>query len=99
MKSIRYRKRLPAESILRGASAFLFAVATLCFMVYTTEQHHAHADTGIGKVEHGAEEHKVLSAHKWHPHGPLGLDEGEVEHIYHLTHEERRIARAKLDEI
>lgn len=45
MGSIRYRKRLPAESILRGASAFLFAVATLCFMVYTTEQHHAHADS------------------------------------------------------
>lgn len=45
MKSIRYRKRLPAESILRGASAFLFAVATLCFMVYTTEQQHAHADS------------------------------------------------------
>ena len=58
-----------------------------------------HADAGIGEIEHGAEEHEVAAADQRHPFGPRSDDDREVEHVNHLTHEERGVARAEGHEI
>ena len=37
----------------------------------------------------------MLASHKRHPFGPVGFDDGEIEHIHHLAIKEFRIAFAK----
>ena len=51
-------------------------------------------DGRVGKVEDGAEEDEVLSAHKGHPLGPIGVDDGEIEHIHHLAVEQGGVSSA-----
>lgn len=61
------------------------------------EQQHGNgpaADGGIGEVEYGAEEHKMLPAYERHPLRPRGVDDGEVEHVDHLAVEKWCIAAA-----
>ena len=41
--------------------------------------------TSCGKVKDRAEEDEVLPSHKRHPFRPVGFDEREVEHVYHLA--------------
>jgi hypothetical protein len=47
--------------------------------------HNTNADASIGEVEHGTEEHKLLSAFEREPIGIGGYDEWEVEHVYHFA--------------
>ena len=51
-------------------------------------------DGRVGKVEDGAEEDEVLSAHKRHPLGPIGVDDGEIEHIHHFAVEQGGVSSA-----
>ena len=52
----------------------------------------ATTDGRISKIEDGAEEDEVFATYKGHPRGPVGLYQGEVEHVYHLAIEPGGIA-------
>ena len=58
-----------------------------------------HADAGIGEVEHRTEEDEMLTADKGHPQRPVQLKQREVEHIHHLSHQERGVTRTEGHEI
>jgi hypothetical protein len=49
------------------------------------ERNDTTTDGSIRKVEYRAEEDEMLPSYKWHPFGPVGLDEREVEHVHHLA--------------
>lgn len=64
----------------------------------TVKQHNPYCtngNAGIGDVEHRAEKNEVLSTDKGHPLWPVGFNDWEIEHVYHLAHHEWGIARAE----
>ena len=52
------------------------------------QQHYADTYARIGEIEYGREEHEIIATPEWHPVGPCGLYDREIEHIYHLAIQE-----------
>lgn len=55
------------------------------------------ADGSIGKVEDRTEEDEMVSAHQRHPVRPIGIDDGEIEHVHHFSVQQRFISFAPRD--
>lgn len=51
-------------------------------------------DCRIGKVENRAEEDEMVSTYERHPRRPVCFDNREIEHIDHLTVEQRSVSAA-----
>jgi hypothetical protein len=49
------------------------------------ERNDTATDGSIRKVEYRAEEDEMFPSYERHPFRPVGLDEWEVEHVYHLA--------------
>ena len=49
---------------------------------------------GIGKVEYRAEEYEMIPTYQRHPLRPVRINDREIEHIHHLSVEQRSISSA-----
>ena len=105
----RYRERVLGGSDMSGPDLIKFFVNRiwLCrvllfqrdltdlFTIEQQKQYDTHTDGGISKIEYRTEEYKMIATYKRHPLGPFCLDQWEIKHIHHLTHQEGGIARTE----
>ena len=76
---------------------FLLAERNVGQLFPAEEQKHddTDGDAGIGEIEDGAEEGVWLSTIDGEPFGQDGGEQGEIEHVDHLSHQERCIATSE----